>query len=134
MTANFNPKAILLDFYGTVVADDTAVIEQICNQIKESAPTPEGGQGIAKTWSRVFVRLCADHFGPRFRSQRDLEIESLRLVLREYGCPLDPVALSRPLFDYWAAPGIYPESRGVLERFPLPVCLVSNRRIQTRDA
>jgi len=58
--------------------------------------------------------------------QKELERVSLERVLRRFKADLDSAALSRVLYDYWARPTLFPESRNVLLKCTIPVCLVSN--------
>jgi 2-haloalkanoic acid dehalogenase type II len=120
------PQALLLDFYGTVVEEDGAVIGAICNQISTTSSSGVSPKEVADHWSNVFGRMCARCFGDAFLTQRELEHESLRLVLQHFESGLDAHVLSYPLFAYWQRPAIFPESSQVLAQLDIPVCVVSN--------
>ncbi len=120
------PRAILLDFYGTVVAEDDVPISQICRQIAESSsrgPTP--GE-VGDYWGQQFSQLCYESIGPSFRAQKDLELISLQCVLEHFAAELDANILSQVLYEYWRRPEILPESRTALAQCNVPICLVSN--------
>lgn len=120
------PQALLLDFYGTVVAEDDVPIRQICREIAGTSPVAAPPAEIGAYWGHVFHRMCVESLGSTFRPQKELERLSLQRVLQRYGCDLDPVALSRALYEHWSRPGLFPESREVLAQCRVPICLVSN--------
>jgi len=70
--------------------------------------------------------MCQAAHGVHFRSQREIELASLRQVLLEYAVELDPLVLSAPIFSYWQSPRARPGAAEFLERLHLPVCVVSN--------
>ncbi|MBN1312649.1 MAG: HAD family hydrolase [Anaerolineae bacterium] len=126
MQRDFVPSALMLDFYGTVVADDDMIIERICGEIAEASPSQASAAEVGSYWYRVFADLLAECFGSSFCLQKDIEQMSLRSVLQHFECDLDPKAVSQPLYDYWECPEIYPESKEVLAQCKVPICLVSN--------
>lgn len=119
------PRAILLDFYGTVVEEDDLPIAEICTAIANASPLPMDTQDVAFYWGRVFSQLCRQSCGGAFRLQKELELVSLERVLDHFQA-LDASALSQVLYNHWARPGLFPESRHVLSKCTIPVCLVSN--------
>lgn len=126
MSQGFLPRALLLDFYGTVVEEDDVPIGQICNSIAEASPLTVTSAEVGSYWGRVFGQMCAESFGNAFRPQKEVERLSLQSVLKHFECDLDPDALSQVLYEYWSHPAIYPESKGVLAQCRMPICLVSN--------
>lgn len=126
MTVPCPIKAVLLDFYGTVVEEDDAAIGQVCREVAEDATGPATPGEVGAYWGRVFDELCRRSAGRSFRLQRDLEVLSLRRVLSRFGADLDAVDLSRRLWQYWIGPALLPASRDVIRQCPLPICLVSN--------
>ena len=120
------PQAILLDFYGTVVAEDDVPISQICRLIAESSSrSPTHGE-VGYYWWQQFSQLCYESNGPSFRTQKDLELISLQRVLQHFTAELDAKVLSEVLYGYWRRPAILPESKTVLAQCNVPICLVSN--------
>lgn len=122
----FLPRALLLDFYGTVVEEDDTPIGQICDSIAQVSPLAVTSAEVSSYWGRVFGQMCAESFGSTFRLQKELERLSLEWVLRYFECDLDPDALSRVLYEYWSYPVIFPESKEILAQCRMPICLVSN--------
>jgi 2-haloacid dehalogenase len=124
-------RALLIDFYGTLVAEDDAVIGDIASRIAASAGGAMTDARIRETWGRVFADSCKDSHGIAFRTQRTIEHESLRTVLAECQSPLDPEELSQQLYSYWTAPALINGAGEFLNGVPIPTCLVSN--VDTAD-
>jgi len=120
------PRAIFLDFYGTVVEEAGEPIVQVCHEIVEASSKTPTLEEVNAYWSRVFGEACFNSHGNSFRCERELEQASLQEVLLHFDADLDSAQLTQSLYDYWTRPMIFPESRDVLARCSVPVCLVSN--------
>lgn len=118
------PRALLLDFYGTLVHEDTDVIRAICREVSRDAPAASMGL-VARTWSSAFAALTAASHGTGFRLQRELARVSLAHTVRYHQSAADPDRLVEAQFAYWQRPQIYPGTRELLA-VTLPVCAVSN--------
>ena len=44
------PRALLLDFYGTLVHEDTEVVDYICQEVSRNVPAATPAE-VARTWS-----------------------------------------------------------------------------------
>lgn len=124
--AGWKPRAVLLDFYGTVVEEDDEYIGQICQEVAVASPMQATTSQIASYWAATFREMCLRSFGSAYRTQRELEGASLRAVLRQYQANLSAETLSERLSAYWRHPALFPDSQEALERCAVPVCLVSN--------
>ncbi len=120
------PKAILLDFYGTVVREDTAVLLSICEEVVRVAVSDLSVEDAATYWWKQFPKLIERSNGGTFLSQVEIEILSLERVLEHFQVELDARELLGPVFEYWKNPTLWPEAREVLAECEVPVCLVSN--------
>jgi 2-haloacid dehalogenase/putative hydrolase of the HAD superfamily len=120
------PKAILLDFYGTVVVEDTAVLGGVCEDIARVGGSGVGAGEVAEFWWGLFPGLIERSNGETFLSQVEIEILSLEQVLEHFRVELDARKLLCPVFEYWKNPALWPEAREVLAECELPICLVSN--------
>ena len=120
------PRVILLDFYGTVVEEDDVPISEICGQISAVSPLGMSAGEVGSYWSDVFRRSCSESYGDTFQTQRELELITLKRVLRHFEADLDAEALSEALYEYWSHPTIFPESKEVLAQCRVPICVVSN--------
>ena len=123
---NWRPRAILLDFYGTVVENDDIPIMEICGQISMASPLKVTSSEVGSYWGEIFYQLCSESFHTTFRPQRELELISLQHVLQHFEADLDSQTLSQVLYEYWAHPRIFPESQEVIVQCEIPICLVSN--------
>jgi 2-haloalkanoic acid dehalogenase type II len=118
------PRALLLDFYGTLVHEDTKVVEAICQEVSRNAPAASPAE-VARTWWSAFGALTTASHGPGFRLQRDLARMSLTDTVRHHESASDPGLLLEAQFAYWQRPQIHPDTRNLLAA-ALPACVVSN--------
>ncbi len=119
------PKAIFIDFYGTVVHEDGAVIADITEQIYNTG-TAQTRSDIGTFWWNEFQTLFQSSYGDHFQPQRDLETESLLRTLEKFQSPADAETLSDRMFAHWTHPPIFEESKQFFETCPLPIYIVSN--------
>lgn len=118
------PRALLLDFYGTLVHEDTDVVDFICREVSRNAPAASPAD-VARTWWSAFTALTRASYGPGFRLQRDLARISLAETVTCHRSAADPGTLLETQFAYWQHPQIHPDTRELLAT-TLPVCVVSN--------
>ncbi len=127
-------KALLLDFYGTLVAEDIRVTTATSQAIAQSSPLSVEANQVEREWLRRMKSMCDGHYGNTFRTQRQIEIESLKQMLEHFQAPLDLQALTDRIFAYWVAPDVFPDGAAFvqyLQERSLSVCIVSN--IDTGD-
>lgn len=118
-------KAIFTDFYGTIVYEDGEVIEKISQEIFDTGVVEEKSQIGAYWWQEFQSAFLAAH-GNTFRTQRELEYQSLAKTITHFQSTADAVALSDMMFAYWRKPPIFPEAKEFLESAPVLVYIVSN--------
>ena len=118
------PKAILLDFFGTVVQEDFVPI--ICKKISASSYMKPDVTEISSFWGTSYAQLCSQCVGALFKNQKELERIILQNILQRFHSELDIDGLSQFLFQCWARPSIFPESKVILSQCNIPICLVSN--------
>ncbi|MEU8328638.1 HAD family hydrolase [Micromonospora sp. NPDC048839] len=116
-------KGLLLDFYGTVVEDDDAIMQATADQVAAGASTSVSGGDVLDAWSRQYEAVAA---GPQFRTLRHCAMRSLATVLAEVGCAGDPAQLCAAQFAYWQSPPLRPGTREFLSRVTVPICVVSD--------
>ena len=119
-------KAILLDFYGTLVQEDDPVLETIIQQIGALTPVENAVADIRRRWWHLMGQMCLDAHGDNFLTQREIELRSLQQVLDEFKVDLDPVELCAPIFRNWQSPQPYPDAAAFVRALDLPICIVSN--------
>lgn len=118
-------EAIFLDFYGTVVFEDGEIVSRISRFLYETGNAENVGQ-IGNYWWNRFKTLFENAYGENFRTQRDLEIQSLKDTIEDFSSVADAIKLSNEMFDFWMAPPIFEESKEFFEKCPVPIYIVSN--------
>lgn len=119
-------KAILVDFFGTLVKEDDGRVKDICRQVCDTSPqfiTP--GEVATYWWQRLdeYARTC---HGEAFRSQRELELRALTEVVEHFESRLAPRDLLISLLERWRKPEGWHDGRLFMSRLPMPVCVVCN--------
>jgi 2-haloacid dehalogenase/putative hydrolase of the HAD superfamily len=123
-------KAVFLDFYGTVVYEDNEIIKVITERILLSGKAQNAVE-IGSFWWQDFVGMFTKAHSIAFRTQRELELESLRNTIKRFESTEDVYVLSRMMYDHWMSPPIFKESKRFFELCPVPIYIVSN--IDTDD-
>ena len=119
-------RALLVDFYGTLVAEDDALVTRISEQIAAASGLGIAPREVSHRWNRHFMALCGASHGAQFRTQREIEIASLTAVARECGARIDVASLTDEMFAYWAAPTPLEGAAEFLRDHDGPICIVSN--------
>lgn len=123
-------RGVLLDFYGTVVEEDDAVVAGIVRRIVDEC-AGFSTHDVGRWWAQEFAASLSEAHGTAFRHQRDLALSSLKAVLERVGAALDPVELLQAQFAYWRRPALRPGAVEFISSCPVPICVVSN--IDTDD-
>ena len=125
-------KAILLDFYGTLVHEDDEVIPVICEKIKVNSPLDCNIKDIGKYWWQVFSKMFQSSYGDSFKTQRELEVASLSKTITYFKSDCNADEIIQEQFDHWVKPKLYNDTVPFLQQFnTLPVLILSN--IDTSD-
>ena len=69
-------EAIFLDFYGTVVFEDGENIEKISKIIQDTGEVKDISE-VGTYWWNEFYNVFVNAYGKNFRTQRDIELQSL---------------------------------------------------------
>ncbi len=117
--------AIFLDFYGTVVFEDGENIRKISQIIYETGEVNDISE-IGTYWWNEFYNLFVNAYGESFRTQRDIEYQSLARTIEHFKSSADAVKLSDMMFEYWRKPPIFEEAKLFFEKCPVPIYIVSN--------
>lgn len=123
-------EAIFLDFYGTVVFEDGENVKKISKEIFDTGESNNISE-IGAYWWNEFYNMFVDAYGEHFRTQREIEYQSLARTIEHFKSSADAVKLSEMMFEYWMKPPIFEESRQFFEKCPVPIYIVSN--IDTKD-
>ena len=123
-------KALFVDFYGTVVHEDGAVIKVITQMIKDTGDGSDTSD-IDSFWWNDFQTMFFNSFGDVFETQRELERKSLDHTIERFSSSADAIKLSDMMFEHWMKPPIFEESKEFFSKSSIPVYIVSN--IDTSD-
>ena len=118
-------KAVFADFYGTIVFEDGENVAKISNRIYETGNAQSVSE-IGSYWWNRFQKLFENAYGENFRTQRELETQSLIDTIQHFGSSEDGIKLSNEMFEYWVKPPIFEESRQFFDSCPVPIYVVSN--------
>ncbi|MDE7205725.1 MAG: HAD family hydrolase [Lachnospiraceae bacterium] len=118
-------KAVFIDFYGTVVHEDGEVIRKISQEIFNTG-IAKSLSGIDSYWWKAFQAACNSAYGDSFKTQRQLEYQSLHETIQYFYSTADAKRLCSLMFDHWVSPPIFEESKQFFDICPVPVYIVSN--------
>ncbi len=119
-------KVVFLDFYGTVVHEDSKAIPFIVECICRDSKLELTATDVYQYWAKRFAGLFSESYGIKFELQRDILLTSLKDTIAYFQSKGDPFDLSKPLFEHWTKPPIFEDSKQFMEVVDLPVCIVSN--------
>ncbi len=118
-------KAVFIDFYGTIVHEDGAVIKEVSQKIFDTGVVEDKSQ-IGAYWWQEFQAGFINAHGNSFKTQRVLEYESLAKTIAHFQSTADAERLSNLMFAHWVKPPIFEESKQFFEACPVPIYIVSN--------
>lgn len=118
-------KAIFIDFYGTVVHEDGAVIKEVTEEIINTGANA-GKSEIDSFWWKEFQTMFLNAYGDKFETQRELEFRSLKNTIEKFASDADAEKLSGLMFEHWMKPPIFEESKEFFVKAPVPIYVVSN--------
>lgn len=115
-------RGLLLDFYGTVVEDDDAIMLTIAARVAAGAGGHTTAAEVMTLWEREYAAVAE---GPLFRTLRESAALSLATVMSTVGCPGDPAEFGAAQFT-GPVPALRPGTAEFLRRVTLPICVVSD--------
>ncbi len=118
-------KAIFVDFYGTIVFEDGEKVSKISDMIYKSGSAQSASQ-VGLYWWESFKKLFEDSYNENFRTQRELETESLVDTINHFGSSEDGVKLSNEMFEYWVKPPVFEDAKLFFALCPVPIYVISN--------
>ncbi len=118
-------KAVFIDFYGTLVHEDGEVIKRVSQEIFDTGKVKDKSE-IGAYWWNEFQIAFNSAYGDSFKTQRELEYQSLSKTIQHFESSADAGVLSDLMFAHWVKPPIFEEAKQFLESCPAPVYIVSN--------
>ena len=118
-------KAVFIDFYGTLVQEDTRVISELTKRIYNSGEAIEPSE-IGIYWWEFFQNSVNKSYGENFITLRELERTALKETLLKFKSTENLEELSELMFSQWINPPVFKDTREFFKKCPVPVYIVSN--------
>lgn len=118
-------KAVFIDFYGTIVHEDGEVIKKVSQEIFDTGNVKDKSE-IGAYWWNEFQTAFLSAYGSQFKTQRELEYQSLEKTIQHFNSTADAKKLSNLMFEHWVSPPIFEEAKQFFAVCPVPVYIVSN--------
>ncbi len=119
-------KAMLVDFYGTLVREDDGLIRDLSRRVSETTPRIVAPGDVAHFWWETMAALFRDHSGIRWRSMAELEEQALTEVAERFESHIDIRAALNDIMLSWQRPVAFSDTRQFMTNLPLPICVVAN--------
>ena len=118
-------KAVFIDFYGTIVHEDGEVIKKVSQEIFDTGNVNDKSE-IGAYWWNEFQTAFLSAYGSKFKTQRELEYQSLEKTIQHFNSTADAKKLSNLMFEHWVSPPIFEEAKQFFAVCPVPIYIVSN--------
>lgn len=119
-------KALLVDFYGTLVRENDGLIRDLSRRICETSPLVALPGDVAHFWWEVMTSLFRQYSGVEWRSLVELEEAALQEVVTRFESHVPVRDALEEIMQSWQRPEAYSDTRQFMSRLPLPVCIVAN--------
>jgi 2-haloalkanoic acid dehalogenase type II len=117
---------VFMDMYGTLTAGDRHAVETTCEEIIRQTGMSLSARELSVIWGERFFHSLDSCNGDTFETLFEVECRTLAETLAELNVETDPDPFARMLVEYWRNPPLQPEALEFLDKFPHPVCVVSN--------
>lgn len=118
-------KAVLLDFYGTIVHEAEEVLDRIAEEFRRAGSGKEP-QEIHRMWWTGFARATEGANDKNFRLQKSLYAPVLDEMQRECDVCVDVSALVEKIIEFSVTSRPFEDSLRFLGECPLPCYILSN--------
>ena len=118
-------KAIILDFYGTIVREAHAVLENIAKTFQAHG-AKIGAEEVCRMWWEEFAKQCDAAYSDRFRLQRELYGPTLQVMQKRAGVEVDIDALVQEIIEFTVTSQPFDDALEFLDRCPYPCYILSN--------
>jgi 2-haloalkanoic acid dehalogenase type II len=127
-------KALLIDFYGTLVRENDGLIRDIARRVGETSPMVVSPGEVANFWWETMTAMFRDYSGSSWRSLAELEEAALTEVAARFDSHIDIQEALDAIVDSWLRPEVFSDTRVFMSRLPIPVCVVANSDSEPMDA
>ncbi|MFC8191453.1 HAD family hydrolase [Cellulomonas sp. NPDC057328] len=117
-------RAVLVDLYGTLVADDDVLVADLSARLSARAGVPVAD--VAAAWHAHQWAAGDVAHGDAFRTLADLTRATLAHLGAAFAVPVDVEAELAVLRAAWRRPALLPDAAAFLAGLDVPVCVVSD--------
>ncbi|HJB92430.1 MAG TPA: HAD family hydrolase [Candidatus Borkfalkia stercoripullorum] len=119
-------KAVVLDFYGTIVEESYGLLDKIADIFIGHGAGAERAE-VSAMWWPYFREKCERAHGKDFRLQKEIYPEVFRDMAAKTGaCGLDFSELAQMVVRFAARAPMFADAAGFLSECPLPYYILSN--------
>ena len=119
-------KAVVLDFYGTVVEEAYGLLDVISETFMRHGAR-QTREEVAAMWWPYFREKCERAHGGNFRLQREMYPDVFRDMIAKTGAEgVDVAALTKMVVDFASAAPMFADAEKFLAECPLPYYILSN--------
>jgi 2-haloacid dehalogenase/putative hydrolase of the HAD superfamily len=119
-------KAIMIDFYGTLVRDDDGLVKALCRRICDTSPQGIFPADVAAYWWGSINELTRRCSGEDFRTMEDLQKLTLLEMAGRFESRFSVEDAMADILEAWNKPEIFSDARPFLAQFPMELYLVTN--------
>lgn len=119
-------KALCIDFYGTLVWDNDALIRDICSRISGMSRMMILPSDVAMRWWTLSQEYVSKYHGENFKSMHDLEEMALSSILSEFKCYMEPSSFADEIFTEMKRPHVFDDASLFLAKLPLEYVVLCN--------
>lgn len=127
-------KALLVDFFGTLVREDDGLIRDLSRRICDTSPRVVSPGEVAHFWWETMTALFHGHSGADWVSLVELEEMALEEVAARFESHISIRDALEEIVQSWQRPEAFSDTRQFMSRLPLPVCVVANSDRDPLDA
>jgi 2-haloacid dehalogenase/putative hydrolase of the HAD superfamily len=127
-------KALLVDFYGTLVRENEGLIKDLARRFSEASPLMASPGDVANFWWEAMSSLFREHTGEGWRSLAEIEEAALEAVAGRFESHVFVKDMLDEIVQSWQRPEPFSDMRMFMNRLPLPLCIVANSDRDTMTA
>lgn len=125
-TESIMKKAVLLDFYGTVVEESYQVLSVIAEEFKSHGASSDKGK-IEELWWSCFRAHCDVSYGAAFQTQKEIYLQVFREMAERTGASgIDFEALKEKIIAFSVTSPMFDDAKRFLAECPVPYYILSN--------
>lgn len=118
-------KAVVLDFYGTIVHEAYTLLDEIASVFHQCGAACSV-QEIHRLWWQSFAGLCDVSYGSNFRNQKTLYFSAFENMEKQTGVSLDKSSLVKSVIRFSLTSEPFDDALHFLRDCSLPCFILSN--------